>query len=273
MLPDPAPAFLDVHRTLVLGDDWRLFTRVTRVAPQEGAIHASIPLWPGEQVTTARLAVEDDAVQVSLSGRQRSFNWSSVIQPTGKLALHAADQQSWAETWRVQADNRWHIDHEGLVPVVEGQGRQPGVNTWKPWPGERLELHILRPEAVSGPTLTIDSAELSHQPGQRSRESVLELVLRSSQGGDYVFKLPGGAELQGLTLDGVAQLLPQQRDRVRIPLHPGTLQAQVTWRRIAEPGWLTHTPTPDLGMDAAILGAVAIALRQTSDWLFVHRRE
>lgn len=29
----------------------------------------------------------------------------------------------------------------------------------------------------------------------------------------------------------------------------------------------------DLGMDAAILGAVAIALQQTSDWLFVHRRE
>ena len=28
----------------------------------------------------------------------------------------------------------------------------------------------------------------------------------------------------------------------------------------------------DLGLDAAVLGAVATALRQTSDWLFVHRQ-
>ncbi len=251
LFPDPAPVFLRVDRTLTLADEWRLHSRVVRVAPVQGPIHATLPLWPGERVTTAGLTIQDGNVRVVLGARQHSFAWTSVLDPVEALELQAGKEAHWVERWRVQADQRWHIEHSGLAPVLEDGARRPGVSAWQPWPGETLQLRISKPVAIAGPTLTLESAQLVHTPGKRNSETRLRLSLRSSQGGDYEFPLPAGAQLHALVVDGAPQILPQRRDRVRIPLHPGTLQAEVTWRQTQAVGWLTRTPAPDLGHPAA----------------------
>jgi hypothetical protein len=50
LLADPAPPFVRVERELALDLDWRLTTRVIRIAPLGGAINLEVPLLPGEAV-------------------------------------------------------------------------------------------------------------------------------------------------------------------------------------------------------------------------------
>ncbi len=265
LLPDPAPAFLRVERTLTLRDEWRLHTRVVRVAPEQGAVHAGIPVWPGERITTPNVHLEGGEVRVALSPRQRVVAWQSVLDPVPTLTVQSTGGEQWVERWRVESDTRWHVEHDGLAPVLEGGVRRPGVTAWQPWPGEKLTLNVAKPRAVAGPTRTLESVRMVHTLGQRSSETRLHLQLRSSQGGDYEFRLPAGARLQSLSVDGATQILPQQRDQVRVPLHPGTVQAEVVWQQAGAPETVTSTPALNLVHPAA---NVNLELRMpTNRWL------
>ncbi len=245
--PDPVPPFLQVERTLELGVEWRVRTVVRRLAPASGPVNARIPLLPGESVTTPGVRVENNAVLLSLAERQRAANWVSVLERTPRIELKAVETGTWVETWRLQADTRWNVRSEGLPPVKSTPGRAGHVPEWRPWPGETLLVTVRKPEAVPGPTMTIEGVSVTHRPGQRDAASELALRLRSSQGGDYVFQLPDGAELQKLVIDGLEQALPQRRDQVRIPLRPGEQQVAVHWRTPGELQLRTGTPRPELG--------------------------
>ena len=57
-----------------------------------------------------------------------------------------------------------------------------------------------RPEAVPGPTLTLDRAALRVAPGLRATDATLELHLRASRGAQHEITLPEGA-VKEMTLE------------------------------------------------------------------------
>ncbi len=50
---DDLPPLVKVERTLQLGLDWRVITRIIRVSPADSAVVLAVPLLPGESVITA----------------------------------------------------------------------------------------------------------------------------------------------------------------------------------------------------------------------------
>lgn len=246
LLPDPIPVFLAVERTLNFGVEWHVNTTVRRIAPPTGPINFRIPLLAGESVTTPGIKTQNGEVLLAYAGRQRAISWYSVLKPEAQFELLAPETDAWVETWRIVADTRWHLETSGLAPVKPAQGRRQPMPEWRPWPGESLQVEVQRPTPVPGPTMTIEGVELEHTPGQRDAASKLSLRLRSSQGGDYQFSLPDGAKLQKLSIDGKEQILPQQRDQVRIPLRPGEQRAVVEWRNPEAVDLRTSSPQLDL---------------------------
>ena len=114
----------------------------------------------------------------------------------------------------------WHMSSEGIA-VIHHQTANRWLPEWRPWPGEKVILHLNRPQGILGQTVTIDFSELEIKPGQRITDSRLNLRLRSSQGGQQQITLPANAELQSVVIDGQSRPIRQEGRRVLLPIVPG----------------------------------------------------
>jgi hypothetical protein len=85
------------------------------------------------------------------------------------------------------------------------------------------------------------------KPGQRATDADLTLSVRSSQGAKRRLRIPAGAELLSVTIDGQAQPIRQEDGELILPLHPGAQRIDIAWRTADAVTSLTKTPAIDLG--------------------------
>jgi len=246
--PSQMPSFAQVERTLTLGIDWRVRTRVIRDRASTGAIVLEIPLLEGESVTTEGARVQDGKVLVNMTPAQRGISWQSTMAPREMLSLKADTNSAWTETWRLAASPIWRVSGSGLAPVFNQNPRGEWQPQWRPWPGETLELRISRPAAIEGPTLTIDRSSLNVRPGERSTEAKLTLRLRSSQGGQHTIRLPNNSRLDSVLIDRRKTPIRQQGTQVTIPVTPGEHSVVLQWRDKSAIAGRYDVPKVDLGV-------------------------
>lgn len=229
--PGALPPFVSVERTLQLGLDWRVQTRVVRLTPPDAAVVLEVPLLPGESVTSMGVHVKDGKVGVNMPQQQSEMAWESVLEQNAHLDFTAAATEQWVEVWRADVSPVWHLHIEGLAVVHQPDAHGAWLPEWRPWPGENLRLTISRPEAVPGQTVTVDNSLLRLTPGKRALEASLELLLRSSKGGQYTLYLPEKADLQTVTIDGMSQPLRLKNQQLIVPTRPGKQTIHVVWRQ------------------------------------------
>lgn len=241
------PAFVRIERTLQLGLDWRLNTRVIKLAGNDSPLVLELPLLAGEAVTSSHMRIKDGKVLINVPAGQTSLEWQSLLEKTQQLELKAANDPAWSELWRADVSPIWHLQTSGIAVVHHQDQQGVWLPEWRPWPGESVTLHITRPQAVPGSTLTIDKSQLRIQPGNRSQLTDLTLSLRSSKGGQHNISLPAQAILQSVSIDGVSQPIRQKDQTVTLPVRPGAQQISLNWQTQVEQSPILHTPSVDLG--------------------------
>jgi hypothetical protein len=120
-----------------------------------------------------------------------------------------------------------------------------------PRAGESLRLEAERPEAIAGNTLAIDNVVLATDVGARSRSTTMQLGYRSTRGAQHVLKLPAGARLNNVAIDGERQPLRAIDDELSIPVLPGTHTVSIGWQTSGESSWLERTPEVGLGVQSS----------------------
>ncbi len=240
--PDVAPAYVRVERDLEFGLDWRVVTKVTRLAPQRGSFSVKIPLLNGEAVlddkinTATATANGVESAQLVFGVRQSVVRWESRLEqntegaPRALVQLAAPPMRQHQEVWSFQGSNLWHLHFAPSAGLVAStiNGRDGPV--FYPRSDETLQV---RPEAtvpVPGASTTVHSVNLTMQPGDRLATSDLQLRIQSSQGGDYGLELPVGAQLSDVWIDGERQPLSLRDNRLDLPLATGMANYRVTWR-------------------------------------------
>lgn len=249
--PDPIEPLVMIERTIVLGINWYVQTKVRRLAPRSGVINLQIPTLPGESVTSERIEVEDNKVQLVLAANQQQANWASSLRKTTQLNLTAAKNHTWVEVWKVDVSPIWHLQSEGVPPtkdLTEGGTWKP---VWNPWPGETLSLLLTRPKAYEGNTFTVQSVHLDHRPGQRMMESSMQLQINSSRGEEKTFILPKDAQVIGVEVDGESQPFSDTSRYVTVPVNPGQHNLLVKWRLPVEFNSQLNIPGVELGVPSA----------------------
>ncbi len=255
--PGTLPPFVRIERTLHLGLEWRVETRVLRLFPGAGAVVVEVPLLPGESVTTEGIRVSDGKVLVNM--REQSLYWQSVLEKGASLTLTAPDTAAWSEYWRADIGPIWHVELEG-IPVIHHQDPAGHwLPEWRPWPGESVTLKVSRPGGVEGRTLTIDRSRLAVKPGRRATDSTLELSLRSSQGAQHSLTLPETARLQSVLIDGRAQPIRQEGRTVTLPIRPGSQEIVLAWREPEGIRASLRTPPVDLATPS-VNASISLAL-------------
>jgi hypothetical protein len=261
------PPFVQVERTLLLGLDWQVETRIKRLTPLGSAIVLEIPLLAGESVTSEKVRVNDGKAFINLAPREAEISWLSVFKKQEAIQLVASETTASREVWRADVSAIWHVEIEG-IPVIHHQDQSGRwLPEWRPWPGESVTLHLSRPVGVPGQVLTIDRSHLKVSPGQRTTDSILSLNLRSSRGGQHTIALPVDAELQAVTIDEVSQPIRQEGFNVTLPINPGAHQVALTFRQPIGISQQFKTPLVGLEIDSV---NTHIALEMPQDrWILL----
>jgi len=240
---DALPPLVRVDRRLELGLRWQVQTRIERLAPSRAPLRVRWALLPGEAVGDARVTVEDagDTRTASLQlGGEESAEVASSLQPRDALTLQAGKEPNQVERWTLAASPQWHVQASGLAATALQQGGE-WLPEWRPWPGETLKLAVSKPAGVAGQTLTLDGVQTQVSPGERSTDMQLDLTLRTSLGGPHTLKLPAGAELLGVTINGATLALQLRDGALSLPLTPGEQRIQIRWREPQGMGtWWRH---------------------------------
>jgi hypothetical protein len=242
------PPFVRIERTLHLGLEWSVETRVVRASPPGPAIVIQVPLLAGESVTTDGVRSENGAVAVNMGPRDKAFTWQSSLEISETMTLTAAETGAWTEIWRVDVSPIWHATPSGIAVIHHQDRGGRWLPEWRPWPSESITLRIERPAGVPGPTLTVDRATLRTAPGSRASDTTLEMILRSSQGGQHGISLPEQAQLLSVTIDGIAQPIRQEGRTITLPLSPATQWIELAFREPDGIGMLFRSPAVDLGV-------------------------
>ncbi len=245
------PPFVTVTRTLRLGLEWQIETKVKRVSPLGSAIALVIPLVSNESVTTDGVRVIDGKAVIQFAPQQRTVRWHSVMEPSSSIVLRATDTLNWMEQWRLDVSPIWHATLSG-IPQIHHQSQQgTWFPRWHPWPGEELVINVSKPIGIEGKTITVDHTELTIKPGQRATDISLYMRLRSSQADQHVVKLPANVTLGVVEVNGASQPIRQEEGGiVRLPIAPGEQRIRLNWQAIDGIGSVLNTPEVDLGIDS-----------------------
>jgi len=224
---DALAPLVRVDRRLELGLRWQVLTRIERIAPSRAPLRVRWTLLPGEAVSDAGVTVADGIASLQLGGDE-AVEVASSLPPTEALTLVAGKEANQVERWTLAASPQWHVDATGLAATAlqqDGQWRPE----WRPWPGETLKLAVRKPAGVGGQTLTLDSVKTTLEPGERSTTVQLGMKLRASLGGPHTLKLPAGAELQSVQINGQKLALQLRDGALSLPLTPGAQTVDLRW--------------------------------------------
>jgi hypothetical protein len=257
--PGVLPPLLKVSRTLQLGLDWSVSVLVQRLSPAGSPLTLDLPLIAGEAVTTAGVDVVDGKARVRLAAGADQVGFTSRLAPTDRIELTAPADVRWTEEWRLDVAPLWHVDYEGIPVIHHQDGQGAWLPTFAPWPGESVIVHVSRPAGVPGSLLTIDESSLTVSPGQRATDSMLALEIRASQGGQHVIRLPEGAGLRSVSIDGKTQPVRQEGREVTLPSHPGAQSIALAFRQEQAVGTVFVTPAVDLGVPS-VNHAITVSL-------------
>lgn len=222
------PPFIKIERTLFLGLEWQIQTKIERLSPPGSAVVLDIPLIQGESVTTPGIRVKDGKAKINLRSDQSQLLWESFLDPVDTLTLEHSASNLWTEIWRVDVSPIFHMDYQG-IPVILHKTGNHWYPTWHPWPGEKVVLNFSRPQGIEGQTLTIEDSHLLLQPGRRSTGATLRLSVKSSQGGQHIILLPQGAKLQEVKVNNKVQPIRQEGRELALPITPGQQRFELQW--------------------------------------------
>lgn len=244
------PVYVQVTRTLELGLEWYVTTRVRSLSGTAYPIILNIPLLEGESVITDNILVKNKHVVISLNNSHSSYRWSSKLDIKDKINLHASNSGKFIEKWILDASPVWHINLDG-IPVIyhqrQGNNWRP---EWQPWPDEKVSISISKPKSVVGKTLTIDSSTLTLTPGTQITSAKLAFNLRSSLGGQHVIQLPKNADLQKVKINNRNMPIRNTVDGLSLPVSPGNQKIEVEWREAKGISSIFHSSKVDLGSES-----------------------
>lgn len=258
--------FVKVTRELSVDQLWTIRTRVERIAPSSGSINIKVPTLLGENITSAGVFIENEQVEVTIPAGEHQFTWASTIDRQEILKLHAKPDQPLIEQWRVIVSPAWHAKLSGLPIILEEQDNDDYfTSSLYPYPGESLTLTVIRPNAVKGHILAIDSVDYTINQGTRTSKLSLSFDYRSTRGGEHVIDLPINYQLKEIRTDNKLINLQLEDGKLAIPVFPGKHNVKILMRASVSEQLLLSAP--EINLNAPVSNITSIIDLSSQRWI------
>lgn len=232
--PAAAKPFVSITRTLTFDQEWRMYTTVTRKAPERGGFSIDVPLLENEAVLNEDITIvsASDAsfgkAALVFGRSDQQIRWTSQMQPQSQLTLTAPPSLDRVESWTLQPSNFWHVDYSGLNPV--GDSAERSGPTFQPLAGESLSLSLTKTTPVPGATVTISKVDHTTTIGARQQRQTLQMQTLASQGGTLAVKLSAtDNKLVSVTINGRDEPISLIDNVLPLPITPGNTSYQISW--------------------------------------------
>lgn len=230
----PVSAFLTplgtLTRTISLEANWKVSSSFELRVPLPTLQSFTIPLLPGEAVTSPGVTLEKDAIKVVIPAGRTGISWNSVLEVQDKIELVASPESNIAEEWYIAVSNLWHTSFTG-IPKTQLAGAGDGeISVWLPYPEEHLTIEVRSPEGVPGPTKTVLSATAGYSVGAKLVDAKLNFTIKSSLGQAHSIKFPTDAKIKLVSVNNTPLPSPGIKDNeLTLELNPGETQVGVEW--------------------------------------------
>ena len=225
-----------VYRTINLGKQWTMTTRVEKIAPTNESGSFKIKLLEGEQILSAYPVNDGPLVNVQIAKNQRYVSWQSSLPIKNTINLQATDSVTYSENWRVVPSSLWNVTFLGIQPIKSARGVDTLQPNWMPWANDKVSINVSRPSGVEGEIFTTEMVVLEQQTGQNVQQSKLILNVLASQGTDYEIKLAKGVEVSTLLHDGKPLNISGSNSQI-VQLHPGEQRIEVEFKHRVPFSW------------------------------------
>lgn len=239
-----------VERSIELGLVWQVKTTVRRLSPVGSFASIKVPLLANERVLVRSESVVGNEMEVRMDQNETQFSWQSELPIQPEFTLFTRESDEWVEKWSLATSSVWNVSIDGAAPMFE-EGSAELMPVWRPWRGESVKLKISRPEALQGPTVTVDSLSHELEMGSRQTKARVNLNIRSSMGEDFHIHLPQQAELSELMSNGQQIPIRRDGDRLIVPLKPGSQQVVLDWKTQRDLGMITRLEKLSLPTESA----------------------
>ncbi len=259
---DIAP-FFRLSRLLTLDYSWTVANNIQLLSPAGQAVQLRVPLLEGEAVTSANVRIEDGHAIINIAPGTTEVSWLSILAQAPDIRLQAAQNGLWAEDWSVISNNTWDLTFSGIEPLMD-QDEDAG-RTFRPWPGEVLEIGVIKPPSAGGQTKTIAQVNNSIRQGLRNVHGELTLDLQTSTAGTHVFSFPPQAHIAELYINDVRQTILFADGDLSTSFAPGQHQIKIVWempRSLA-----TSLSTPEINLNFPASNVVTRYQLPASRWV------
>jgi hypothetical protein len=243
------PVWLVVEREIEIGPRWSVRTTVRRLNAGDNPVKIQVPLLDGEQMIESSRKLEDPKATITLERGDDSITWASLLDTRDRIVLVAPTDGQWTERWVFVCGAAWQCEAEG-VPASERSGAR---SVYYPWPGESLDVGLVKPAPTDGPRLSIDRAELLVQIAEDGSTSVLTASVRTSTVGERTITIPADAHLATVRVDGKEIPVNKDSNEIRLTFQPGTHQLRIEFEQ--DQGWSSSYATPAVSLGGAAVNA------------------
>jgi len=248
---DQALPFVEVERNIRIDKEWTVTTIVRRIAPESDPVSLRIPLLQNESVISSTVIDPIGFITVYMTKDQQEFSWHSTLKMTSEIFLEVPPQEKWVEIWTLDPSPRWHVETSGLVQIKQDANINGVHQVWYPLPGEKVTIKVQKPQPVDGPTMTVQNVNVVSTPGRKTSSNTVEMTVLSSQADRLHVRFQSGSVLDGVSVDGVLQIVSLNENKLVVPLHPGTQTVSINWKTKNDLRFITRTPIIECGIGSA----------------------
>jgi len=254
---DRVPPFIEISRNMRFDLDFSVYTAVSRLAPEIGALTLRVPLLAEEKVTAMesggaeKMLVQESHVVVPFAIDSDAASWRSLLPRATELAFTASRATEHRERWTFTFGPAWHFSFDGMLPVKEDENTDANdYRTFEFWPqpGETLTVRLARPAPVEGRTLLVENVQFVERPGARESEGTLDFSIRATRGGQIALDLPEDILFNHFSVNGRAEPIQADSGHLIVPVGGGEHEVSIGWRRPNDMNTVFHSMPLSFGV-------------------------
>lgn len=236
-----------VIRSIQLDNEWRMRTKVQRIAPVRGDLHVSIPQLSFERVTSTNYLPEQSTIKVHLPAGIQQVYWDSVIERSEQLVFAAENTSHYVEEWQFHISHQWRVEFSGLPAVWPDYFDQDDLWTFRflPWAEEQLSVSVKSPPPMKGYSQSFDQVHMSVYAGDHQRRIELDARYRSSRGGQSSIDVGDGHHLNA-QIDNKNIHLQIQNGKINYTVAPGEHSLAFNWKQSSSLDFRSELPQVNL---------------------------
>lgn len=208
----------EVFRVLKMEDKWTLHTTVKPLTSDSNLVsqNMEIDAFPGETTLSNDIHIENGKIKLSLSSQ--GLEWDSVVEPSNELKING--NKDYLNKLQVLNTTNWLVSSSSLAPIARATNNQyASSDEWLFWANDKLDLNVLKPVAIKGETLALQSSHLLMDTS--NNQYTYEYTIKSSLGDKIQLTIAPQLKLKKLFINEQDTPFSINKDLVSVAINAG----------------------------------------------------